>query len=228
MDITYDTPELRARLDALSKECVALHVPPPPVTWLTLKVEDADGNVVSNETIKANSWVRNFYNSMALFLGLPAVTTGAYGAGCLRTMDTSGSTKNVSEYGDALPPRGGSAGSAATGIVVGTGVEAESFESVVLGTPVAEGTGAGQMSYLAGTLGTPSYNAVTKKWTQTITRIINNNSAGAIVVTEVGIVAYTSNNKNTLIDRTLLPAAVTVPAANKLTVTYTTEMTFPA
>jgi len=41
----------------------------------------------------------------------------------------------------------GSAGSLINGIVVGSGINAESFEDFTLQTQIAHGTGAGQLSY---------------------------------------------------------------------------------
>lgn len=234
MFISRNSFLLRLVLRLVTKVCIALHIPPPPVTWITMTVEDADGNVVSEKTIKANSWVRNYYNNLASCL-LPGLPGGVYGAGTLAIKDTSGTTKtsttHYTNYTNTSSSRNGSAGNDGYGISIGTGGNAESFEDYVLQTPIADGTGAGQMSYAAGTIGSPSYNAETKKWTQTITRAINNNTAGSISVTEV--VLYWGMNVNNqacvaCVDRSLLPAAVDVPAANKLTVTYTTEMTFPA
>lgn len=226
MNINNDTPELRKRIDSVIKECVDLHIPPPPVTWINIKVEDDKGNIVNDRTEKANSWVRNFYNSMALFLGLPAITTGSYGEGSLRFKTTAGSEVNVPALGTALPPRGASVGDVTAGIVVGTGTGAESFESYNLESLIENGTSAGQLSYQAGSVNTPSYNSELKKWTQTIVRIMNNNTAETITVAEVGIIAYSSGSR--LIERSLLSEAVNVPPANKITVTYTIEMTFPA
>jgi hypothetical protein len=226
-DITRDTPELRKRIEAHNAEAMRLHLPPPPVVWLDFKVEAPDGTVVHEHREKSNSWVRNAYNLMAaLFLPAPAITSGAYGAGCLRSKDTNGSTYNVPAGGELPGLTAGPANLSNSGIVVGTGTGEESFESTALGTIISSGTGAGQLSYQQIAIQTPSYNAETKKWTGGAVRIFNNNTANPITVTEVGWVGY--SNRMYLVDRTLLGSPVEVPAAYKLTVTYTTEITFPA
>lgn len=230
-NITYDTPELRARLDALSKECVDLHVPPPPVTWVNLKVEDGDGNIVHEHVEKANSWVRNFYNIMALTF-LPSSAPATYGAGSLGVKESDGSVKSATGSGNYVQSTASSWGFLANnsnaGIQVGTGVGAESFDSHKLDSLIATGSGTGQLVYQAGSVGTASYNTGAKKWTQTISRVFNNNSAAGITVTETAIIVNTSGSTYVMYDRSLLATPVTVPPANKLTVTYTTEMTFPA
>lgn len=236
MDIVNDTPELRARIDAHNAEAIALHIPTAPVTWIDCMVEADDGVVVHEHREKANSWVRNFYNLMAMGM-LPALSVGSYGAGSLALKNTDGankvgSTSYPASFG-TIDNIKGPTGSNSTGIVIGTGTNAESFNDYILQSIIANGTNTGQMSYQAGTIGAGSYDSATKKWTQTITRIFNNNSTSSITVTETGIIgnanAQTANASTpTLFERNLLATPVTVPAAYKLTVTYTTEMTFPA
>lgn len=231
MDIVHDTPELRAELDAHNQNAIRLHIPTAPVTWVDLMVEDADGKKVHQHREKANSWVRNYYNLIAGAF-LPSARSATFGLGYLGLKTTNGSAgfnTTLDDYITGLSSYWvGDVSNSAYGIVVGTGVAAESFESYALSSLVATGNSAGQMAYQAGTLGTATYNAETKKWTQTMTRIFNNNTASTVTITEVGLYMQGVYNAVFMLDRSLLASAVPVPAANKLTVTYTTEMTFPA
>lgn len=230
--INKDGPVLRALLGITNGLCKTLHVPCPPVTYVTLEVESPDGATVQVLREKSNSWVRNAHNMICgMFLGTPAITTGTYGDGVLRCKDTAGTTRNVIEGGDnpSILASSIGIGADARGIVIGTGTAAESLSDTTLQSKIAHGTGAGQMSYQAHVAGVPSFNSGTKKWTNTHTRIFNNNTASTITVTEVGMIGWANNASfNALIDRSLLGTAVSVPAAYKLTVTYTMEYTFPA
>jgi hypothetical protein len=235
MNIVHDTPELRAELDAHNANAIRLHLPTAPVTWIDMKVEAPDGSVAHEHREKSNSWVRNYYNAVAGVF-LPSTAPATYGAGYLGQKDTGGTARaNATSTAYAAPDVyaswAGIVNNSTYGIVVGTGTGAEDFESYAMGAQVANGSGAGQLAHQAGAIGTATYTSETKKWTQTNTRIFNNNSAGEIVVTETGLIGrgYAGGSTNyMLLERNLLAEAVTVPAAYKLTVTYTTEITFPA
>ena len=235
MNIVNDTPELRAELDAHNANAVRLHIPTAPVTWIDLKVEAPDGTVAHEHREKANSWNRNHYNLLASMF-LPSLAPGStFEAGSLRarqiTGTISGSTTHFHATMPAIAEANGTNGSTAKGIVVGTGDGAESFEDYALGTLIATGNGAGQLAYSAGENGTAAYTAGTKTWTQTSFRVLNNNSGDAITVKEIGWYKNVLVNNSQVVlmcDRSLLASPVEVPNAYKLTVTYTTELTFPA
>jgi len=71
------------------------------------------------------------------------------------------------------------------GIVVGTGTTAESIDDVVLATPIAHGTGSGQLQYGTMTFGAPATDATTT--TMRFTRVFTNGSAGVVTVKEIGL-----------------------------------------
>lgn len=228
------TPELLARIDRVNKDCIDLHMPPPPVAFITLEVEDGKGNLVHRHHEKANSWNRNLYNINYSHIASALLSTATYGAGSLAPRSWNG--------GYILPPisyfslisqngRFGAAGDNAYGIVVGSGTSAESFEDYQLQTLILHGTTTGKLSYQAGTAGTPTYDSGTKTWTNAIARVLNNNTADAITVNETGLHFPASiNNASAYIcvERNHLAAGVSVSANYKLTVTYTFQMTFPA
>lgn len=228
----YVTPKILKSLERINRDCIRMHVPTPPIIFVECKVEPVDGGepiLVHKE--KCNSWNRIYYNYMfCQGAGVECNILGnTFGAGYLAGKATSGTVYSTATICYLSSIIGGS-GILYYGIALGTGNTAESFEDYVLATPIANGTGAGQMSYAAMTAQVPSYNAGTKKWTSTLVRVINNNSAGAISVAETAIYAYVQYNSvhTHMIDRTVLASPVNVPAAYKITVTYTIEMTFPA
>lgn len=85
------------------------------------------------------------------------------------------------------------AAEATYGIILGTGSTAENRDDYVLATPIAEGTGTGQLTHLATNPYTPPV-AITGGYRVTVDRQVNNNSGGPIVVAEIGLYTYTSLN----------------------------------
>lgn len=219
---------------------------PCPQVHITLRSTDADGNVVAEFSDRSRTFNRNYWNMLFKIMGgmvgsattsladslLPGTPTSSttWGAGHLTQKSTTAVVRNSNA---SFPPPTASpaVGNVLSGIVVGTGSSAEDFEGHALTTPVAQGTGAGQLSYAAMTLSTPSYNAGTKVWTSAHARIINNNSGGTITVTETAMYAHNINVASGvayMIMRDLLGASVAVLNAGQLTVTYTFTLTFPA
>jgi len=122
---------------------------------------------------------------------------------------------------------------ASFGIVVGTGDTAFSVEQYALASLIAHGNAASQFAYQP--MATPSvaYNAGTKVWKASHTRIFNNNSGGSITVKEVGLYAlgylFTGAVDSVSMDeRSVLSPTVPVPNAAQLTVTYEISKDFSA
>lgn len=212
----------RDMFDRIDRDCLAMHVVPPPKTFLKLEVVGADGVPLETYKDRAHSWVRNAYNAMSYFGTRLVGGGGSYGSGSLKAKNMAGFESNNNailqlSYYDS------SAGDAQNGIIVGSGSADESFESTTLSTLINSGSTAGTLVYQAGTYTYWSYDSDSKKWSMQHKRIFNNNSGGTITVTECGT-AIT----NFLTSRDLLASAVTVPNGGQLTVTYTIEMTFPA
>lgn len=205
--------------------------------WSTLH-EIGKRKLIYADEIDAHSFTRNFYNMMVMMsmdsdsLGSSSYAAGALGMkGLDGTVDTAAhhivhqlvsSPAGISGQGY----RGGS-GSTTNGILAGTGTTAFTFNDFALDTLIAEGTGSGQMSYVAMDDYTASnvvYNGGTLKWTTTYERFMNNNSGGSIVVEEVGLVAdhSTPGGSAYLMARDLLGgSALTIADAGQLKVTYT-------
>jgi len=71
------------------------------------------------------------------------------------------------------------------GIVVGTGVGAVAPGNYALATQIAHGVGAGQLSYGACSVGTPTIAGAQS--TLTVSRPFTNGSGGAITINEIGL-----------------------------------------
>lgn len=113
------------------------------------------------------------------------------------------------------------------GPVVGTGSTAVAITDRELETIIAHGTGAGEMFYYAATVGAPSVSAPDCSFT--LTRVIGNQSEGAITVAEIGIHCSAQDTGATsryfLIVRDVLASSVEVPDGGAITVVYTIKVT---
>ena len=223
----------RSMFDKIDRDCLAMHVLPPPKTFIKLEVHDQYGEKQLEYNLRSRSWVRNAYNVLGTnFLFLADNNGGAtYGAGYLNVKKTDGNIANLGsilQTASNLSRSVGGSGITAQGIVVGTGTGAESFEDYKLGTLIANGSGAGQIAYAAQSATTRAYDAGTKKMTAVGSRVFNNNSGGQISVSEVAWCTDCYSSTYIMLCRDLLASAVAVENAAQLTVTYTIELTFPA
>ncbi len=203
---------------------------PIPQAFLEMKVTMPDGRVVHHHRQRSHSWVRNAYN--VIFSQIACVNTlGLFGPGTTACKSTGGGNiAQVSAIGmvtDSSQLQTGRgytaiAGSVASGIVVGSGAAVESFEDFVLQTPIANGVGAGQLSYIQSNAYVVSYNAGTLTLSMTATRFMNNNSGGDVLVNEVALYAIGSNLGATTWckSRDHLGATITIPNTGQLKVTY--------
>jgi hypothetical protein len=219
-----------------------LHIPILEA-WVELEAFDQAGKRVQRRRERAHTWVRNAYNTLFTQLSGKGATSTTFGAGELSIKQTSGTVYGVvgNPFGvpttysiDTVTAYGyrAAAGDDTYGIWVGGGTAAESFEDYILATKIANGSGAGQLSYVQGEANALSYNAGTKVLQNQVIRYFNNNSGAGVDVNEVGIVICgqnsTSNPIKWLMDRTKLGATVTVPNTGQLKVTYSFQLTYPA
>jgi len=240
-------PEEEQKYEQLSKLAQALHIPMPQ-HFIELEVRDKDGRVIQRHKQRSHSWTRNAYN---LLFGTMAAKnlsdlTPDFGAGYLSIKIPTGIIRGAAAATSAPPSDnldisgistyGGYLANAVIdtrGIVVGTGATAESFEDYKLDTPVAEGTGLGQLSHVASELHNITWPGGGLTMADAQVRYLNNNSGGAIVIAEVGIIIGVDvggglPNQLALMSRDVLGATVTVPDTGQLKVTYTFELVYPA
>ncbi|MCK9570052.1 hypothetical protein M0R72_14005 [Candidatus Pacearchaeota archaeon] len=203
---------------------IKLSVPVPEV-FVSRKIENPGCEAIIKDG-RSHTWVRNFYNALfaASFGGLTGYgPDGDGGAGSLKIRTQSGDYLN--NISSAHFPSLESAG----GIILGTGDTAYSFEDYKPDALIAHGTGAGQMTYGTMSHQVPVYTSGTKEWAQTIKRVCNNNSSGAIAVAEVLLVGnYINYTYSPVCARDVLASTDTINVGGQYTVTYTVKLTFPA
>jgi hypothetical protein len=219
------TPEELEKLAQIDRDCIAMHLPCPPKTFINMKVHEG-GELVLDYDFRSKSWVRNAHNFLLEKFAYKGSGT-TYEAGSTGGKAIGGGGAGNLFYGSTFTNLG-IVNNTTYGIEVGTGSSAESFESYALTTLVASGNGSGQLAYSAQNATTMSYESGTKTWTVTFARIFNNNSGGAITITETGMVYYNVGAGNFLFCRDLLASSVEVANTAQLTVTYTMSYTFPA
>ena len=222
-----------------------------PITecFLEMKVTLPDGKAIHQHKQRSHSWVRNAYNVLFSQLAAKNGNDGTFGAGKLSGRDTGGNIRSgehtlgtVNNWSsnpylrtqDVSHGFVGNAGDNAWGIQIGTGTNAESFEDYALQTPIANGSGAGQMAYSAGEATVLAYDASTRSYSAQIKRYINNNSAGDIAIAETGLICRTRgfsafvSDQNFLYCRDRIDPAVTIPASGQVLVTYTISLVYPS
>ena len=233
--MTRDIDYKESEYEELRRLGQKLHIPIAEAFW-EIEVIDRDGNIVKQHRQRSHSWVRNAYNH--LFSQMAAVN--CLSADGLSVRDTGGTFRSGSwpvGYSDyslnfKTDNHGYKAAAADTtrGIVVGTGSDPEDFEDYALGSQIANGTGAGQLSYIASEVYTISTVGTVKK--NELVRYFNNNSGGDVNVNEVGLVAYGTLTDDTarkfMMSRDVLASTVTVPNTGQLKVTYTIQLAYPA
>ena len=207
--------------------------------FLELEVRNRSGQIMHHHRQRSHSWVRNAYNHLFCQMAAKDANDATFGAGKLSGKQTNGTVRGIGYpfgYGESNSVDGTSYGLRAAagidtkGIQIGSGTNAETFEDYALQTQIANGTGAGQMSYIASEVHSIAYDAGTKVLRNTLIRYFNNNSGGNVNVNEVGIVAYLQGqfSQNYMMSRDKLPATITVPNTGQLRVTYTIQLTYPA
>jgi hypothetical protein len=142
---------------------------------------------------------------------------------------SSGGASNSSIYVNSGSGIYAGAGIDTFGIVVGTGNNPESLESYALGTKIASGNLAGQLSYSV--TDPPAVSTVGTTKTVAWVRYFNNNSGGVITVNEVGVYTkgtYDNSTATFMMCRDLLAGGVNVPNTGQLKVTYTLQLAYPA
>lgn len=223
----------------LKKLAQALHVPLPEAFW-ELEVTDKDGRVIQRHRQRSHSWTRNAYNHMFSNLAAKDADDTTFGAGLLSVKYLDGTVYGwdypftygqYSVDGTGYYGMRAAAGEDGRGIVVGSGTAAESFEDYALQTQIANGTGAGQLSYIASEEHSVSYDAPSMVFQNQLVRYFNNNSGGDIDVNEVGLyckIQQPGSARCHCYSRDKLAATVTVPDTGQLKVTYTVQLTYPA
>jgi len=210
-----------------------------PNLFIGLKVQDRDGKVLTDRYEEGHSWVRNAWNAFtSSMLGITGYgSDGTFLAtGEMNAKNTGRAVYNNNNpftfsNGTSYVGNGfynSTLGNSDFGVVVGTNPNGYPFypNSHDLYARIGSGVGAGQLIYGAMKQPVWDYNAITKKWKNTITRVFNNNSGADITIREVGLIynsyVFSSQSKY-LFAHDILSAGVVVPKDAQLTVTYEIE-----
>ena len=145
---------MRKRMTREQRLANRLHIPVVRA-FVQLEVRDGRGRLLRKRRQECHSWTRWLYNQV--FTQAACVANNA--ADNLKMVKTDGtdlSNTNANIYtycpgGTTYPAYGlkAPAGEDSYGIVVGTGTAGESFEDYALANKIANGTGAGQLAYIA-------------------------------------------------------------------------------
>lgn len=150
------------------------------------------GLLIADFTKPANSLVGNF----SKMLGVHLAQTSIGGA-----VDIGGTTRNFAPYATSFSIIA-AAGVVTRGIILGTGTNAVAIGDYVLQTPIAHGTGAGQLQYGINNVPasfTTSGSTTYFEWNRSFT----NGSGGNITVNEVGVYCQWYAAYNVMMERTL-------------------------
>jgi hypothetical protein len=231
------TPELKKRIDNVNQDAIALHLAVFPTVYVRTKISDFNGNVASDDTYKANSFNRNFYNFLlGVFFGASITDNAVFGEGHLNYKDNSGvinsfsSNFSVHGFGGSSEMSGLSllyTGLVYSGISCGSGTDAENFNGYGLGSQIMNGTSSGRLQYMNTTFGGTSYIPESKKWVFSYSRIFKNLSGASISVGETALYGMPDLSKYFYYERTLLPEIKTVANNQQIEITYTFEFTYP-
>lgn len=228
-----ENPKLEAkysRLSALGKELKV----PTFGAFLQMEVIK-DGKVLHAHKQRSHSWNRNAYNWFLCQAALVTQYGSSFADGYLTVKNTSGTVKNSGTYAlgwtrlPSAPPYEAAVGNDNQGILAGSGSDAESFDGYALGSKIANGTGAGQLSYQGCSI-SRNWDSPSTTFEAVWTRFLNNNSGGSIDVNEVGLVAYLycfDNQDYIMVCRDLLDSTIAVPDTGQMKVTYTIELVYP-
>ena len=182
---------------------------------LELTLRDKEGVVVNHVEKKAESFVQQFLQM--LWVQMNQVWENIAN---INVKDT-GNTDRAIHASNSMFASDAASGDVTFGIIVGTGTNAVTIADYKLQTPVAHGSGAGQLQYSAMTFGAPASDATTSQFT--LTRNFANASGGTITVTEVGLYVKGYKYSNTYYFMTLrdvIGGGIAVPNGQTLTVNY--------
>jgi hypothetical protein len=231
-------PEYNKKIATLRGLSAELGLPVMPDLHIGVQVKDPGGQVVLQRTEQGHSWTRNawvLFNLQMMDSPSNAAASTALNGTFRRGFQTLRQTNGTLLASTTAPPvlrsatYGGNglqaAISAATsGIQVGTSAEPFHGEDFVLFGAIAEGAGAGQLSYQAQPTPTSSWDDGDATFTTTYSRTYNNNSTAAIVVNEVALTSNMSGT-NVLLSRDILASPVNVPVGGQLTITVSIKTT---
>jgi hypothetical protein len=202
------------------------YTPKLPKAVIEYEVRDKNGKLLSKGKLPAKSWVGNIIGMLSSLMSMWVGPTSAYyHAGRADLIDTSGSNRYLLIGGSSTGVYLGGcgpAGDTSAGIVVGTSDTSVSLGQYNLQSPIAHGTGAGQLSYGATTVESLVKDTA---WYFRVIRTFTNSSGGSITVREIGLfvrlgMGPSPNYFSCMLARDVLTSPITIPNGSTLTVRY--------
>ena len=184
--------------------------------WYSVVVRDRHGKVLSRERRRSRSFLKQ-WNQL--------VYVQVSGAD-LAITDIGGTPRTIEPYsGNFNTLR--IAGNTECGIVVGTGNTPVAIDDYVLETPIAEGTGVGEMNYLVCTVA--DYVVSAPSCSYLVSRSVVNNSLGEITVREAVIYVISWSGappaKYLCLTRDVFDTPQAVPIGGTITINWTKQVT---
>ncbi|MBA7678522.1 hypothetical protein ES703_86798 [subsurface metagenome] len=181
--------------------------------WYSVVVRDRHGKVVSRERRRSKSFLKAWNEIIYI---------QCHYAGTVNITDTGNTVRAIPRHATNLTMNA-PAGNINYGIRVGTGNTPVAIDDYALETPIAEGTGAGQMEHLVCTVATSVVAAPSCSFL--VSRTIVNNSGGLITVREAGIYMFISSFVVGDAVRDVLVAPQAVPNGGSITIDWTIKVT---
>jgi len=202
------------------------------VGTVEIELKDKDGKIILKKKFRSKSFVANFLRIINLYMktqGLTSYSTlyaTAFSAGVKNHSGTAVNTVIASAYSDKPAPIlfvAAPSSEANYGIRVGSGSSTPTPTDYNLASPIAHGTGSGQLVY-----GSVSVEDVIIDGNTVYFRIIrtfSNSSGATVTVREIGLsmrtwVALWNTWDYVLLARDVLSSSVDVPNGATLTVRY--------
>lgn len=210
----YGMEELN-RAREVQQECLDLHLPPPPVVWWEAKIIDVNGEVIEHIQAKANSYVRNAINILAVHVGMCSksiLATSNFGDGIVNVKLPNGSIYALQAVICRRIDQDAT-------VLIGMSNSAESLDSYVL--PATTETWNATSSTAVSI-----FNTTSKKLITTLSRAFTNVSGSSKSIVESGIQMINNDGGQVLMVRDVFPS-IAVANGQTITWTYTTEVAYP-
>ncbi|MBA7701989.1 hypothetical protein ES703_110740 [subsurface metagenome] len=180
--------------------------------WYSVVVRDRHGKVISRERRRSRSFLKQW--NQLVYVQMAQTS--------LSIKDTGGTSRSIDPIGTNFKMKA-DAGNSNYGIRVGTGTTAVAIDDYALETPIAHGTGAGQMSHLVCTVATSVVAAPSCSFL--VSRSIVNNSPGVITVREAAIYMRMDDSYYGCAVRDVLTVPQAVPNGGAITIDWTIQVT---
>jgi len=195
--------------------------------YITIIVRDSNRNIVNIHRQRSHSPTKNF---IAYFMPMYYLYSNNISLTITNTSNTSYSYTTSPFIGISYPSNQKNNVSYLVMIEVGSGSQSNAYNAYNLASPIANGSGTGQLLY-----GTPSIStSITASGSSAyfyISQTFNNYSGGAVTITEVGIITGLAQNtaNGSIIGSTIqmlmwydvLSSSISVPNGGSVTIYYT-------